>query len=337
MWLVICTGMLTLLIAAMRKQKAELCKGYEISIKGERSTNFFLDKQAIAKLLKTAAKGSIKGQSKTSFDLLQLEQLLEDNVWIKDAQLYFDNKAVLHITVEEREPIARVFTTGGQSFYIDNSEQVMPLSDKAIAKVPVFTGYPDRKGYTSKDSALIHDINTTAKYISTHPFWAAQVAQVDINSECGANCWEFEMIPVAGRHLVKLGNGENIDQKFQRLFAFYQQVMGRSGLDHYKTIDVRFAGQVVAGKSNTPKVDSLKFSKDVEQLLHQAKQQYEEELKAETTAEKPVIVPVAKAATQQADNKIVKTQTKQTQDNNDDIKPTDKPKRPKAVMTKRQE
>ena len=342
MWLVICTGMLTLLIAAMRKQKAELCKGYEISIKGERSAGFFLDQQAIAKLLKAAAKGNIKGQSKTAFDLLQMEQLLEDNVWVKDAQLYFDNKSVLHISVEEREPVARVFTAGGRSFFIANDEQVMPVSDKAIAKVPVFTGYSDKKGFTKEDSALIHDINTTATYISKNAFWNAQVAQVDIVADCGAGCWEFEMIPVAGRHLVRLGNGENIDQKFQRLLAFYRQVLGRTGLDHYKTIDVRFAGQVIGGKSNSPRIDSIKFSKDVEKLLHQAKQQYEEELKAETTPDKPVsVVAVNTAQPKVIDDveaaAIKQAETKQTETTQTNKRPKEELKKPKAVMTKRQE
>ena len=85
-------------------------------------------------------------------------------------------------------------------------------------------------------------------FISTDPFWNSQVAQIDIIADCGTGCWEFEMIPVVGRHVVKLGDGNNIDQKFKRLFAFYEQVLNRTGFDHYKTIDVRFAGQVVGGK-----------------------------------------------------------------------------------------
>ena len=46
----------------------------------------------------------------------------------------------------------------------------------------------------------------------------AQVAQIDITSE--QMNWEFEMIPVIGNHIVKLGNGENIAQKFQSLVCF---------------------------------------------------------------------------------------------------------------------
>ncbi|MET0394347.1 MAG: hypothetical protein ABW019_14470 [Chitinophagaceae bacterium] len=269
MWLAIGGGMLTLLIAAMGKQQKELCRDYEITIGGVKTDFLFLDEAAIVQLLKGAVHGTIKGQPKSSFDLQRMEQLLENNVWIKDAQLYFDNQAVLHVSVAEREPIARIFTAGGRSFYIDETNQSLPLSETTIARVPVFTGFPDKRRWTSSDSALLKDITTMSQYINGHPFWTAQVAQVDLVA-CGPDCWEFEMIPVAGRHTVKLGNGENMTQKFHRLFAFYQQVLSRTGLDHYKVIDVRFAGQVVGAKSDNPKIDSVKARKDVEELLEQA-------------------------------------------------------------------
>jgi len=59
-----------------------------------------------------------------------MESLLEKNVWIKDAQLFFDNNGILRVSVTEREPIARVFTREGNSFYIDSSGVQLPLSDK---------------------------------------------------------------------------------------------------------------------------------------------------------------------------------------------------------------
>lgn len=272
MWLAIGGGMLTLLIAAMGKQQKELCKDYVITIEGVKTDFFFLDEAAITGLLKGAVHGNIKGQPKSSFDLQRMEQLLENNVWVKDAQLYFDNQAVLHVSVTEREPIARIFTAGGQSFYIDDKIQALPLSETTIARVPVFTGFPDKRRWSKGDSALLNDVTTMAQYINQHSFWTAQVAQIDIMA-CGPDCWEFDMVPVAGRHIVKLGNGEQIAQKFHRLFAFYQQVLSKTGLDHYKVVDVRFAGQVIGAKSENPKVDSVKVRKDVEELLKAIQQQ----------------------------------------------------------------
>jgi cell division protein FtsQ len=95
----------------------------------------------------------------------------------------------------------------------------------------------------------------------------AQVAQIDITTDR-----QFEMIPVVGNHLVKLGNGENINQKFRRLMMFYKQVLSKTGFDKYKVINVQYKGQVVASKyTDDPKVDTAQLRKNVEKLLQQAR------------------------------------------------------------------
>ncbi|MGZ8551080.1 MAG: cell division protein FtsQ/DivIB, partial [Chitinophagaceae bacterium] len=224
MWMVIGGGMLVLLIAAMGKQKKNACKDYSISIKGGEEKDFFLGREDVVKLLKAATKGNIKGEPKASFNLQQMENLLEENVWIKDAQLYFDNKDVLHVSVIERKPVARIFTRNGKTFYIDENEKGIPLSENLSIKIPVFTGVPDKEDRAKKDSFLIHDIRTTAQFISSDSFWSSQVAQIHVTPSDADGSWEFEMVPVIGNHIVKLGNGENIDRKFNRLFIFYKQV-----------------------------------------------------------------------------------------------------------------
>ena len=218
-WLCIGADMLTLLLAAISKKNKGQCKDYTITLKGGQD-NFFIDKKDVEQLLMRSTKGNIKGEPIASFNLHELELMLEHNTWIEAAELYFDNRDVLHITVTEKEPVARIFTTAGNSFYIDSLGRKMPLSDKLTARVPVFTGYADRKKMKAVDSALLHDIKVTANYIINNPFWMAQVAQVDITPDNN-----FEMIPLVGNHIVKLGNGEDIDKKFHRLMVFYKQVM----------------------------------------------------------------------------------------------------------------
>jgi cell division protein FtsQ len=67
---------------------------------------------------------------------------------------------------------------------------------------------------------------------------------------------------------VKLGNGKDIRKKFHRLFVFYKEILSRTGLNAYKTIDVEYAGQVVADKGKTLKpVDVAQLKKNVDKLL----------------------------------------------------------------------
>ncbi len=270
MWLVIGGGMLTLLIAAMGRQNKEACKGYEIEIKGS-TQELFLDRQEIIKLLTAAARGPITGQQMGSFNLLKMEQLLEDNNWVRDAELYFDSRNVLHVNVTERVPVARIFNTGGRSFYIDTAGQQLPLSDKITARVPVFSGFPVKNKYTATDSAILKEMVGIATFIDNDPFWNAQVSQIDWVS-CGDGCWTYEMTPVVGNHIVRLGDGKNIEKKFRRLYVFYQQVLSKTGLDRYPIVDVGFAGQVVGVKGTPSKIDSIQLRRNVEDLLRQSRQ-----------------------------------------------------------------
>jgi cell division protein FtsQ len=276
MWVVIAGGMSVLLIAAIGNQKRNTCKDYSIVIKGGESKDYFLNKSDVASLLKAATGGDIKGQPKASFNLQQMESLLESNVWIRDAQLYFDNKDVLHIAVTERKPVARIFTNSGKSFYIDEEEQGIPLSANMSVKLPVFTGVPDKKDRAKKDSLLMHDIKLVAQFINAHPFWSLQVTQVDLVSYGTGGQLEFELVPLIGNHVIKLGTAGDLERKFARLYTFYKQVLAKTGFDKYKTIDVRFAGQVVGGKSENPKVDSIQLRKSVDELLKQIRKAEEE-------------------------------------------------------------
>ncbi len=271
MWLGVGAGMFILIAAAMRAQDGSSCKGYEIRIRGAQGGgSLFTSEAQIVKLLKEASGGEVKGQRKTAFNLPRIEDLLEQSSWVYNAELYFDNKDILRVNVTERKPLARVFTNGGQSFYIDEAGKQIPLSDKISLDVPVFTGYPNARIMHAADSALLENMITAASFISSDSFWVSQVSQIDIR-KCGADCWNMEMVPVVGNHRVDLGDGSDIASKFHRLYLFYDQVLKRTGFDKYKRIDVQYNGQVVGIKGDYSKLDSLQLRKNIEELLQQSR------------------------------------------------------------------
>ncbi|HWR32492.1 MAG TPA: hypothetical protein VN451_03130 [Chitinophagaceae bacterium] len=284
-WLCIGGGMFTLLMAAISRKNKGLCKDYSVTIKGVQN-NFFIDKKDVEQLLMNATGGNLKGMQVSSFKLSELEQMLEQNTWISDAELYFDNHDVLHVSIVEKEPVARIFTTGNNSFYIDSAGKKLPLSDKMSARVTVFTGFSERKTLSVKDSLLLNNIKLMANYIYNDPFWQAQVSQVEITVDK-----TFEMIPVVGNHIVRLGNAENIDLKFRRLMIFYQQVLSKTGFDKYKVIDVQYKGQVVVSRyAGDSKVDSVQLRRNVEKLLKQyTESQNDTMIRATAITEKYII------------------------------------------------
>jgi cell division protein FtsQ len=267
-WFLVICGLGTLLVAANRKQKDHLCREVRIGIKGT-GEKFYIEKEDVLQLMTAAAHGALTGRPVSTVDLARLENILENNAWIRKAELYIDNKDVLHVSVSEREPIARVFTTGGGSFYIDSSGHRMPLLEKISARVPVVTGYPDVRRMNASDSTLLEGVKQVAGYIYSHPFWNAQVGEIDITPDR-----RFELIPVVGDHVIRLGDGDKVESKLQRLYVFYQQVMSKVGFNKYAAVDVQYEGQVVAVKKGpVSAVDSIQLQKNIEELMNKASMQ----------------------------------------------------------------
>ncbi|HEX2533919.1 MAG TPA: hypothetical protein VHK69_09300 [Chitinophagaceae bacterium] len=260
-WLLVGSGMLTLLIAANRRKEDHRCKELLITVRGT-GEHLFIEKQDVREWLERLEGRSVVGMRMTGLNPAGLEQSLEANPWVADAELYFDSHDALHVLVTERQPVARVFTTAGTSFYMDTAGVRMPLLERVTVRVPVVTNFPGLRRNNKKDSLLLQDVKNIARFVGSHPFWSAQVAQIDVVDR------QFELIPTVGDHIIRVGNSENIEQKLSRLFVFYRQVAGKAGFHKYSALDVRFDGQVVAvHKGAGTTVDSVQLRKNIEELL----------------------------------------------------------------------
>src|SRR6185437_8620805 len=181
-----------------------------------------------------------------------MENALSKQPWVKNAEMFFDNNNVLQVKITEREPIARIFTVSGPSFYIDSSLARLPLSSKFSARLPVFTSFPtDVKVLTKSDSSLLSDVKIMSEFINAHPFWMAQIDQVDITS-----ARTFELTPKLGNQLIRFGSAGNCEQKFNKLLAFYKQVQTKIGWNKYSVIDVQFMNQVIGVNRDKSEIKS---------------------------------------------------------------------------------
>jgi cell division protein FtsQ len=275
LWCIVGAGVLVLLVAAIRYRNSNTCKGFRIEISGPsraagRSETPYIDRKELSDILSSAGAGGASNKPIASFDLRRLESSLKKNVWIRDAQLFFDNNGILRVNVVEREPVARIFTTDGASFYIDSSGVQLPLSPKLPARLPVFTGYPSPKiRLHGQDSLLIDRVRSLGDFVRQDPFWMAQIAQIDITP-----AKNFELLPVIGNHVIGFGDGSDYRQKFHRLFLFYKEVLSQTGFDKYARIDVSYAGQVIGTRkgSETSRSDSLQGMNNIRQMIRSAQQ-----------------------------------------------------------------
>ena len=254
-WLLVGSACVALLVSAVHSKETKVCKGVEINISGV-SNNFFIDKTDVYNIIKNFGGDSTQKKSLGSIDLGRIEKALEKDLWVKNAELYFDNNNFLKVSVEEREPIARLFTTTGNTFYIDSSCMILPLSDKFSARLPVFTGFTsDAKILAKNDSSLLCSIKNMSLKILADTFLMAMIDQVDINTNRS-----FELIPKLGKQRIIFGDATEINSKFEKLKMFYKDVITQSGWNRYSSINLQYKNQIVAsirGKADVA-ADSLR-------------------------------------------------------------------------------
>ena len=254
-WSLAGAAILVGLIAAVKVKHTNTCKSVVVDINGPETGEWFVEKKDVMNLLTANSTNKLQGRTLGTFKLQQLETQLKKNVWIKKAQLYFDSKNVLHVNIEERVPVARVFTSTGGSFYIDSSLKRLPLSSNTVLKLPVFTGFPtDKKILKKSDSLLLRQMKEMSAFIRSDAFWMAQIAQVDITVKK-----DFELVPTIGNHVIVFGKGDDIPGKFRKLRIFYEQVASKTGFDKYKEVNIQYKGQVV-GVKQPPGLDNPRGS-----------------------------------------------------------------------------
>ncbi|TAD82518.1 MAG: hypothetical protein EAY75_16255 [Bacteroidetes bacterium] len=318
------TGACTLFIGGIRTNGSAACTNVKVSMKASDLRGFVDDKE----LLKTICdqlKTNIIGSPIQNFNLKQLESTLESNMWINNAQLYFDNNNVLHIIVEQRYPIARIMPIDGSAFYIDSNFLKLPLSKTEQAEVPIFTGFSNRAIETLSTTAA-GTIVAMSKHILADPFWLAQAAQIDFEKG------KFVLYPSLGYHTCLLGDGSNAADKLNRLKWFYQTTAKTKGFDAWKSISAEFNHQIVATKPDSATASDANMSNS---MLAYAKPMDENKLVTEQTQQAEASRSSKPKAAKKTDAAAIVKITPAATANSTPVKAQAAPSpQPKAVMPK---
>lgn len=232
------TGSVLAVLSASKIQQTKTLRNITLHVRND--SYKFLDRQALWD--KVVIQQELKkGKTKLSgLDIRKVERAALSNQWVAEAQAYVDNNRDMHIYVTQRVPVARIFFDNGQSFYLDASLRLLPLSDLFTYYTTIVTNVPVLSN-DSLNKNLRSQIIRLVKFVERDSFWSAQIAQIDVTHDL-----KFELTPVLGTHKIVFGDTSDMQEKFNNLFAFYKKVLNRIGWDRYEILDVRYSGQVVA-------------------------------------------------------------------------------------------
>ncbi|MCB9365375.1 MAG: hypothetical protein H6587_12460 [Flavobacteriales bacterium] len=253
LWMITIVGIVVVLGFVNKSQKSRVFNPDEVRINIDYETeNRFVDEDGVKSYVV-----NLRDTSKKYFgdyDVLSIEQKINGNSAIKDAQVYKTIDGKIVVNVKQRRPIARIFTKG-ESYYLDEYGSLMPLSNKYTSRVVVVNGrlnepfasrykfnynqLPD--SLTSK--TMLDDLFILTNYIDKSSFWKAQIEQIYVNKDL-----DLELIPKVGNHKIVLGGVDNLDNKFARLMVFYKKGLPKTGWNEYSEINLKFKNQIVCTK-----------------------------------------------------------------------------------------
>ena len=144
----------------------------------------------------------------------------------------------LLIDVWPMRPVARIFDSAGQSYYINRAGKRIAAEPGYFLDVPVVKG---DFSPTFPATSLIPLID----YIEADPDWRDAISMIEARSS-----GDIILVPVIRGHVINMGDTTNFADKFRRLKLMYSKVMSSKGWDFYKEISLKWRGQVVGVRRN---------------------------------------------------------------------------------------
>ena len=180
-------------------------------------------------------------------DVKLVEQVLEGQAFVADADAFVDDDLQLNIRVTQRIPLLRVMAENGQDYYLDEDGVRMPLSESYTARVPVASGHVIlwSDDFMAKEDNQLRHLVELARFLRTDEFLDALIEQIYVNTK-----GELVLAPKVGDQVIYLGRYHETKtrERLDRLKIFYREGLPYEGWRKYKSFDLRFSDQVIAKK-----------------------------------------------------------------------------------------
>lgn len=230
-------------------QPKNVCKEMKITLL-DSAKNRFVTKAEVVEII-DGFMGKSQGKNIDEIDLNLMEQLLNQRSAIKESQVSITREGKICIDITQRKPVLRIQSANG-GFYVDETQYIFPLVPSFTSYVPIVSGnIPFTLNAEHRGVALEDDDNWMEKilslgnYLSNDPFWSAQIEQIYVD-ESG----DILLAPRVGEHTIIFGDIKDIEDKFDRLYTFYKNIVPVEGWDKYSSVNLKYNGQIICKLKN---------------------------------------------------------------------------------------
>lgn len=226
---------------ANKGNNRNVCNKVIITINNQLN-NHFIDDNDIMDMITNGYTEVIEGTPYDDINVRTLENRVNNNSYVQEAEVYRDLKGNLLVNVLLRRPIARIVQYDGPDAYIAEDGAILPVSDKFTSRVLLISGSASKEIgsldniYDTDYSQLFELIN----HIYVDNFWKAQIAQVVIQDN-----GEIKLLPQVTKQYIEFGDLNHIENKFSRLKIFYKEILPRKGWNAYSRVNVKYKNQII--------------------------------------------------------------------------------------------
>jgi cell division protein FtsQ len=255
-------GLVILMTAVSIKSQEQACQHIQIVIMGDES---FVEQKDVMSFVEQKY-GELIGRTLTSIPTHEIEADLRGIPHVLQAVVYAEASGTLHIRIEQRKAVIRIYNMGGSSYYIDELGLKIPVSSTYVPRVLVANGYirePFGEVLDSMKTDLVKDLFVTAEFIRKDSLWSNQIVQLYINEN-----EEIELVPRVGEQQIILGDARDLPDKFNKLHLFYTRVVPKTGISAYKSVNLKYANQLVCERNGQFRLEDLYARLDSAQKIN---------------------------------------------------------------------
>jgi cell division protein FtsQ len=248
-------GLIVLIVFVQKEEQQQVLSKPEIYIQVQGESAFLTKNELQTRL----ERGGLlpKGLMTQSLDPNKVEKYILKMSEVKSVRVYKKIGKEWNIDVVLRIPIARIFNSFNETYYLDAEGYKIGTSNFHTARVLVFNGnIPDRINAENvtqiinnnhlKSIRKLDDMYRISNYVCKDPLFQSLIGQVFVNEQN-----EFVFVPLIGDQIIEFGTAdseEEVAEKFKKLKIFYEQAMPYEGWNKYSVITIKYNGQIVCKK-----------------------------------------------------------------------------------------
>ena len=231
------------------------CGGIVIEINDSSDYHFVTKRQLLN--LAYGNSSRIAGKPVNEVSISAIENRISVLRELKKAEVYMSIDGIVHVYVEQRNPVMRVMPDNGGDFFVDEDGFVVRRRNLYNPRLHIVEGNVNiseamLNGVSVLDTAIknsiLKDIYYLVNYINDNKFWSAEIDQIYVDGND-----EIDLIPRTGNQIVHLGTTDNYEGKLRNLEAFYDKVLPVVGWNKYSLINLEFKDQIVCKKRDNQK------------------------------------------------------------------------------------